>query len=343
MVSSVMAVAPAAIQPEKGLRLLDNPMPRVAARVNPIALPIPLVRTTRPSRPTRDEMPEKMEILSMLRRDLPAVPLLTAEQEWALGRRRRGEAVRVPAPGKPYPTPAEACNRLIEQNIGLVLTIVRKYRWPGVAVEDLVQEGIMGLREAADRFDPDLGCRFSTYAFWWIHQAMRRSIVEASNVIHIPSNIRAQTRQISRTEEDLTRQFGRAPTRLEVAKELGLTLDQLDEAHQTSRQPVSLDQAITDGEHETYADRLRDPGPPPEAAEEHRSLANEIRRVLTFLEPREREVICLRYGIGVDRMHTPEETAAIAGITRQAVSRIEERALGRLRAHRQSRQLRSFL
>jgi RNA polymerase primary sigma factor len=269
--------------------------------------------------------------------------LLTAEQEVALARRLRGEDVRVPGPGESRPTPAQARDRLVEQNIGLVLAIVRKYRWPGVAIEDLVQEGILGLREATDRFDPDMGCRFSTYAFWWVHQAMRRAMIESSAMIRVPPTIRAQMRKIARAEEDIWRRLGRHATAGEIASQLEMTEGEVLEVQRLTRRPLSLHQPVEEQDGETYADRISDPGPSPEAHEERQALAKEIRSALDGLEPRERQVMTLRFGIGHNRMHTPDETAQIVGLSRQGVFRLEERALARLRSNGHARRLRAYL
>src|SRR5439155_10416834 len=125
-----------------------------------------------------DLEPEALDALSLFLRDMPRGPLLTAAQEWALARRMRGEDVTVPGPGASRPTPLEAHHRLMTENLRLVISVARKFQGRGLPLEELVQEGVIGLRRAAEKFDPGKGFRFSTYATWWIRQAISRAVLD---------------------------------------------------------------------------------------------------------------------------------------------------------------------
>jgi RNA polymerase sigma factor (sigma-70 family) len=262
-------------------------------------------------------------------------PLLTAEQEVALARRIRGEHVRVPGPGNPRPTPAEACNRLVEQSMGLVGMIARKYWRPPMSVEDLIQEGALGLRSAVERFDPDRGCRFSTFAFPWVQQAVCRAAAEGPAVIRLPADCRLRLRRLTRVDDELTQQLGRPPTDRESADRLGVSPDVVADMRGLARPVASLDkpwQGLDEGT--TVLATLSDPGLQPDALEERGALVGLVRELLDGLPSRERQVVALRFGVGLDRSHSPEEVAKIVGVSRSAVRRITEQGLVRLRSSR---------
>jgi RNA polymerase primary sigma factor len=272
-----------------------------------------------------------LDALSQFFRDVPSDDLLTAEQEWALARRIRGEDVPVPAPGDPRPTPLAARDRLVEQNLRLVISIARKYASRGLPLEDLIQEGALGLQRAAERFDPERGFRFSTYATWWIRQAVTRALTEDSRLVRLPTYMGERVRTVQRTHDALQMRLGRAPSIDEVADETDLSADQVVEALRLNREPTSLERPI--GEEDwTLAEVVADEGPGPEVEMESRSLRDAVTGdVLGLLAPRDRLVVTLRYGIGYDRRHTLVEVADRLGVTPERIRQIEGDALRRLR------------
>jgi RNA polymerase primary sigma factor len=280
-----------------------------------------------------------LDAMSLLSRDIPKGPLLTGPQELALARRMRGEDVRVPPPGAARPTPAEAHDRLVEQNMRLVLSIARKYQNRGLPVEDLVQEGSLGLRHAAEKFDPERGWRFSTYATWWIRQAVTRSLGEQSRSVRVPVHMLARGAMAHRTREQLREHLGRPPTAEEVAAETGLSPAQVDESLAAIRTASSLDRPLGEDGESTLGERLADGGPPPDAVAEASWQAEAVAAVLDALPPRERLVVEVRFGIGRDQPGTLDDAGAALGVSRERARQIETGVLRRLRADRRLRQL----
>jgi RNA polymerase primary sigma factor len=274
---------------------------------------------------------ETLDTLSLFFRDVPSDDLLTAEQEWALARRLRGEDVPVPGPGDPRPTPLAARDRLVAQNLRLVISIARKYAKRGLPLEDLIQEGALGLQRAAERFEPDRGFRFSTYATWWIRQAITRALTEDSRLVRLPTYMGERVRAVQRTHDVLQMRLGRAPSIDEMAAEAELSVEQVTEALTLHREPTSLERTI--GEEDwTLAEVVPDDAPGPEGEVETRSLHAEVTgAVLNALTPRDRLVVELRYGIGHHRRYTLVEVAERLGVTPERIRQIEGDALRRLR------------
>jgi RNA polymerase primary sigma factor len=275
---------------------------------------------------------ESLDTLSLFFRDVPGDELLTAEQEWALARRMRGEQLPVPPPGDPRPTAGAARDRLVAQNLRLVISIARKYARRGLPLEDLIQEGALGLQRAAEKFEPERGYRFSTYATWWVRQAITRALTEDSRLVRLPTYIGDRVRAVQRIHDTVQMRLGRIPSIDEVAAETDLSPEQVAEAFALAREPTSLERPIGEEESRTLAEVVADDQPGPEGEMETRSLHDEVAgEVLRTLAPRDRLVVTLRYGIGHDRRYTLGEVADRLGVSPERIRQIEGDALRRLR------------
>jgi RNA polymerase sigma factor (sigma-70 family) len=285
--------------------------------------------------------PEGLDALRLLLRDLPSGPPLTAEQEQALARRIRGEDVVVPAPGKARPTVREALDRMVEQNMRLVIAVARAYRGRGAAIEDLVQEGAMALHRAAERFDPSSGNRFSTYAVWWLREAMVHALHD-SRAVRLPEKLVAQITRVRRAEQSLVAELERDPTADEIGEVVGLSGRQVEELRHLAHPPISV-YGTDGGDDHPPEDRLAEPGPSPASQAERRSLADAVRGAIAGLTPRQRQVLALRYGIGHPQTYSPRQVERRLGLSRDGASRIEMQALAILRSHQAARELRAYV
>jgi len=277
--------------------------------------------------------PEEVTARTLLQRylrEIGKVPLLTEEEERELARR-----VKVGDP--------EAKERFITANLRLVVSIARRYMGYGLPLLDLIQEGNIGLMRAVERFDPEKGFKFSTYATWWIRQAIARAIAEQARTIRVPEHIIELIQKVNQAEEEFLHKHGRPPTLEELARKLDLPLEKVRQAKEIAAHPLSLETPVGEEEEETLGDFIQETetvSPPQEVLRE--LVLSDLEESLRRLPDRERAVLELRYGLRGQEPLTLEEIGKRFGISRERVRQLEERALERLRDPLIRRKLRRY-
>ncbi len=233
-----------------------------------------------------------------------------------------------------------ARSHMLQANLRLVVSVAKRYSNRGMAFLDIVQEGNLGLIRAVEKFDYAKGFKFSTYAMWWIRQAVTRALADQSRTIRLPVHVVEQLNKMSRIERDMRQELGRDPTHEELATELGHTPEQVRQMLRNARQPVSLDNPVGDGEDSVLGDHIEDIEAPsaPEAAE-HRAMVETLRGLLDTLEPREARVVALRFGLEGGTPRTLDDIGHELGLTRERIRQIEKDALAKLRDPKRSGRL----
>jgi RNA polymerase primary sigma factor len=283
----------------------------------------------------------------MYLREIGRVPLLTAEEEVRLAQRmERGKAERLkPVSNRRYVLDGEeAQRRLTEANLRLVVSVAKKYIGRGMNLLDLIQEGNIGLIRAVEKFDYTKGYKFSTYATWWIRQAITRAIADQARTIRIPVHMVETINRLIRISRRLLQDLGREPTSEEIAEQMEITAEKVREIIKVSQEPVSLETPIGEEDDSHLGDFLEDhTALAPADAASHQLLKEQVEDVLDSLTERERKVLQLRFGLDDGRSRTLEEVGKEFHVTRERIRQIEAKALRKLRHPSRSRKLKDYL
>ncbi len=266
----------------------------------------------------------------MYLKEIGQVRLLTPEEELEL-------AKRVSEGDK------KAKDKLTEANLRLVVSIAKKYSGRGLHILDLIQEGNTGLIRAVDKFDYTKGNKFSTYATWWIRQAITRAIADQARTIRVPVHMVEVINKATRCNRKLVQELGREPTLEEVAADLGLPVEKIIEANRTAADTLSLDTPVGDEEDTTIGSFVEDDNTPgPADATSNALLAEALSEILGTLTEREADVLRMRFGMYDGRTHTLEEVGQIFGVTRERIRQIENKAIRKLRHPSRAKKIRDF-
>ncbi len=270
----------------------------------------------------------------MYLREIGKIPLLTQEEEAEL-------AEKIVQGDK------KAKDKMAESNMRLVVSIAKRYGGRGLDFLDLIQEGNTGLLRAVEKFDPSKGFKFSTYATWWIRQAITRAIADQARTIRIPVHMVETINKVLRTTRRLTQELNREPTNEEIAEAMGMDVEKVEYVMRIKQDIASLDASVGrdgDDEESVLGDFVEDSErDSPEDATANQILKEQIAEILTTLSEREQKIIKLRFGIGGGRPHTLEEVGNEFSVTRERIRQIEAKALSKLRKHKETKKLHEYL
>jgi len=300
---------------------------------------------------------ESDDVISMYMKEVGTIPLLSAEEEKELALAlRAGQAARTRlAKGNLSASQRErlereaqegdrARARFIESNSRLVISIARRYLGRGLPLSDLMQEGNLGLIKAVERFDPDRGHRFSTYATWWIRQAILRAVADQGRTIRLPAHVVDELNKLNRVSKRLAQELGREPTNDELSEELEVPSERVGDLFHLGGQPLSLETPVGEEEESTLAEFIEDDvTPTPSSMTSSAIMWERVEDALDSLTPREARVLRLRYGLEDGEDYTLEQVGEKLGLTRERIRQIQAQALRRLRHPSRSRNLKPFL
>ena len=275
----------------------------------------------------------KIDPIQMYLREIGALSFVTADEEKELSKRiEKGDE--------------EAKNKLMKANLRLVVSIAKRYigRSPNLTLLDLIQEGNIGLRRAVEKFDWRRGYKFSTYATWWIRQAITRALADQARTIRIPVHMIETISKYTQVRRRLLQSLGREPLPEEIAAEMGLEVDKVRHIMKISQETVSLETPVGEDEEDSIlAEFIEDKKVPPPSVGAARTLLRErLKEILVDLTPREQKILSMRFGLEDGITHTLEEVGQVFGVTRERIRQIEAKALERMREHRSLKKLKGY-
>lgn len=294
---------------------------------------------------SKEEEPEEQDVavsrgisvddpVRMYLREIGRIKLLTADEEIDLAR-------KIVAGGN---LGAIAKRKLVQANLRLVVSIAKKYVGRGMLFLDLIQEGNLGLIRAAEKFDHERGYKFSTYATWWIRQAITRAIADQARTIRIPVHMVETINKLKKVTRKLAQELARKPTEEELSVEMGISINKLREIIKVAQEPLSLETPVGKEEDSRLGDFIEDKdADAPVKTVAHELLREDLAEVLGSLSPRERDVLRLRFGMDDGRQRTLEEVGQLFGVTRERIRQIEAKALRKLRHPNRSKRLKEYI
>ncbi len=271
----------------------------------------------------------------MYLREIGKIPLLSIDEENELAKKAMEGNQR-------------AKDKMAEANMRLVVSIAKRYSGRGLELLDLIQEGNTGLLRAVDKFDPSKGFKFSTYATWWIRQAITRAIADQARTIRIPVHMVETINKLMRTQRRLTQELNREPTNKELAKEMDMDVEKIEYIQKIKQDITSLDAGVgrdgEEGEESTLGDFIEDEDTAsPEESATVQLLKEQVREILSTLSDRERKILEMRFGLNGTKSHTLEEVGLEFAVTRERIRQIEAKALMKLKKHKDSKKLHEYL